>query len=168
VWADAEQPGAYQNTCSYTAGARARGVHIYGVYSSPGIYTGGRCDGYAWPAEWGGGSAYPLSGYPSSAVLIRQRCGTCTLAGFHGEVDLDEALGILGLAAPPSHAQVTARERRELDAHYRLRQQLETDISREDCRTQPAVGYRRLCDRWAVHLAVEQRQIAIFHRKHVY
>jgi hypothetical protein len=160
VWADAEQTGAYEHACSYTADARAHGVHIYGVYSSPGIYTGGHCDGYAWPAEWGGGIAYPLGGYPSSAIILRQNCGTCRLSGFAGEVDRDEALGILGLAKPPAPKPPAPKPNRtRLIAE---REALRRDLTRRRCRVAPYHGrgrYHALCSRWLHEGAVVDRQL---------
>jgi Glycosyl hydrolases family 25 len=177
VWADAEVPGAYQEACPYTARARSASIHIYGVYSSPGLWPGYRCDGYIWPAEWGTGPVYPLSGYPQSAIVFRQWCGTCTLAGI-GEVDRDEDHGLLTLAhgAPrPTHAQTVARWHRELDAHYVLRQQLHNDIDRRHCRPgKPWHGhadppsYHTLCGRWLKHGAAENREIHSLHEKGIY
>jgi hypothetical protein len=101
AWADTEVPGSYGQACSYVNYARTHGFKIVGVYSSPGIYEGGRCQGYDWPAEWSGGRAYPLPGYSSSVTVVRQWCGTCHMGGFSGEVDRDESLGLLTIAFPP-------------------------------------------------------------------
>lgn len=138
MWGDAEQPSAYPQTCSYVNEA-AHLAHIVGVYGSPGTYRGGRCKGYDWPAEWGSGRAYPLPGYPSSATKVRQWCGTCRLAGFSGEVDRDEDLGLL-VAAKPA---ITPHQRRQLD---RL-------ISRHHCRQPPwhaakPTRYEHACHVW--------------------
>ena len=144
VWSDAEQSGAYEHACSYTAGARTAGVHIYGVYSSPGLWPGYRCDGWVWSAEWGGGSAYPLPGYPQSAVILRQWCGTCRLSGFSGEVDRDEALGILRLAhpAPPKPSRAALLRRRAV-----LRALLTRHRCRPPLHARPK-SYHSLCSRW--------------------
>ena len=118
VWGDAEHPSAYPQACSFTAQAH-RVAYIVGVYGSPGAYAGGRCAGYAYPAEWGSGPAYPLPGYPAGAVKIRQWCGTCRLAGFAGEVDRDEDRGLLALAHPkPRPKPRSAAEKRRLIAHW--------------------------------------------------
>lgn len=100
-WTDVEVPGSYSHACSYVNYIKRHGVAISGVYASPGNYNGGRCAGYIWPAEWGSGKAYPLSGYPASAIKLRQWCGTCSLhPAFSGAVDRDESLGLLSLAEP--------------------------------------------------------------------
>lgn len=151
VWADAEQSGAYEHACAYTAAARAAGVHIYGVYSSPGLWPGYRCDGWIWPAEWGGGSAYPLPGYPRSAVILRQWCGTCRLPGFSGEVDRDESLGLLSLAKPPAPKPPAPRPTRAklLAEREALRRDLASP--RHRCRVPPWHGrgrYHHVCAVW--------------------
>lgn len=130
AFADAEVTGAYAVTC-----AVVRDLHAYwrvvGVYGSPGTYRGGRCIGVIWPAEWGGGRAYPLAGYPSSAIKFRQNCGTCHLAGFGGEVDRDEDLGLLALAPhKPSRAQI----KHQLDHDYRYRRHLRRVLLEQGCR----------------------------------
>lgn len=174
--ADAEVSSAYAVTCAVVHGLHA-GFRVVGVYGSPGTYRGGRCEGYVWPAEWGSGRAYPLPGYPDSAIKFRQNCGTCRLNGFSGEVDRDEDLGLLALASPPkpTHAQIVARWHRELDAHYRLRAELHGDIDRHRCRlTPPTLGhavparYHTLCGRWVAHGKREAGAIDAFHRKEVF
>jgi hypothetical protein len=146
------------------------GFAIVGVYASPGNYTGGRCDGYIWPAEWGVGVPYPLAGYPVSAIELRQWCGTCFLTGI--EIDRDEDRGLLALVKPaPSHKQVVERERRELHGHERLRAELHADIDRHHCRPGPrwyghAVPkqYHTLCGRWLKHGNIEVKEIARLRR----
>ncbi len=120
VWGDAEHPSAYPQACSFTSQAH-RVAYIVGVYGSPGTYAGGRCTGYAYPAEWGVGPAYPLPGYPASSVKIRQWCGVCLLAGFPGEVDRDEDRGLLALAHPkPKPRPLSPAEKRRLIAHWTI------------------------------------------------
>jgi hypothetical protein len=116
VWGDAEHASAYPQACSFTAQAH-QVAYIVGVYGSPGTYAGGRCEGYSYPAEWGGGPAFPLPGYPASSVKLRQWCGSCLLAGFAGEVDRDEALGVLALARPRP-APVSPSRRRQLVRYW--------------------------------------------------
>lgn len=99
AWVDAEIPEAYPRACE-TAHDLAGHFHIVGVYSSPGIYQGGRCQGDQWPAEWGSEAPYALPGYPSTGIELRQWCGTCTIGGVSGEVDRDEDTGVLALATP--------------------------------------------------------------------
>jgi hypothetical protein len=170
VWADAEVPGAYQQACPYTARARSLGVHVYGVYSSPGLWPGYRCAGYVWPAEWGGGAAYPLPGYPSSAIKVRQWCGTCRLAGFSGEVDRDEDRGVLALSrAAPSKAQRVAAERRQLERDYQFRRELRLLLTKRRCRTgSPTRGYAHTCRVWLVQGATVNRAISALHKKGVW
>jgi Glycosyl hydrolases family 25 len=180
VWADAEVPGAYSEACPYTARARSASIHIYGVYSSPGLWPGYRCAGYEWPAEWGTGPAYSLAGYPSSAIKFRQWCGTCTLAGI-GEVDRDEALGLLALAHPaPTRAQTIARWHRELDGKYKRRIAERAFLTRHHCRQPPwhtAVGlsgrpngrYEHACHVELAHAAATNASIAFYHAHyHIY
>lgn len=90
LWADAELPGTYGHTCTYTGQAKRLGVVFAGVYSAPGLYEGRRCAGDLWPAEWSATPAYPFGGYPASAIRLRQFCGTCFRYGV--ETDLDEKL----------------------------------------------------------------------------
>ena len=90
LWADAEVNGAYGQACRYTAQA-AHLAHLYGLYTAPGLWPGGRCQGLLWPAEWGAAYAYPFGGYPWSAVRLWQTCGTCG-------TDLDKPLGIIALS----------------------------------------------------------------------
>lgn len=155
LWGDAEQGSAYPQACSYTAEA-SRAAHIVGVYGSPGTYRGGRCRGFDWPAEWGSGRAYPLPGYPASATKLRQWCGTCRLAGFSGEVDRDEDLGLLALAHPkPSkHQQLAAAKHRTAV--------LLADLHRHGCFHVHGRAAYRLCPRWGGewrHEAARVRQL---------
>jgi Glycosyl hydrolases family 25 len=165
IWADSEQSSAYPQTCSYVDRA-AQFAHIYGQYGSPGTSRSGHCRGYDWPAEWGGGAAYPLPGYSSSATILRQRCGTCRLAGFSGEVDVDEALGILTLAHPaPSKTQLKA----ELYADYRLRSTLRNLLTKRRCRTtHPTHGYAHTCRVWLDQGAAVNKAIRQLHKAGVY
>ena len=145
-WADAETTGSYERACPYVDTIKAAGVHIYGVYSSPGLWSTRRCAGYVWPAIWGGG-LYPLPGYPYSAIKLRQWCGTCSLSGFTGQVDLDENLGLLQLAA--THPKPKPKPSRAALTKERLI--LRGDIRRHHCKTPPKYGggkYHRLCTRW--------------------
>lgn len=123
-WSDVEVNGAYGQACPYVNRVKRAGARIAGVYSSPGLYFAGRCAGYDWPAEWSSGRAIPLSGYSLSATKVRQWCGTCRLAGFSGQVDRDESLGLLSLVTPPkpveTPSQRRARERRELAGHQSI------------------------------------------------
>lgn len=114
---DAEVPAAYPRACAIVADLSYH-FYIVGVYGSPGTYGGGHCLGVIWPAEWGGGIAYPLPGYPVSAIKLRQWCGVCRLAGNDGEIDRDEDTGLLALAHTPSKPKPKppAPTRQELDA----------------------------------------------------
>jgi hypothetical protein len=130
AWVDAEQADAYPRACGI-AGALGRAFWIVGVYASPGTWPGGSCV-RVWPAEWGGGIAYPPTSWARSAIELRQWCGTCQLAGV-GEVDRDEDLGALALAQARSKrpnsvardrvlvAYWTAERRRVLAAYHRAR-----------------------------------------------
>lgn len=178
IWGDAEVNGAYEHACSFTARLRALHVHLYGIYSSPGLWPGYRCRGLIWPAEWGTGPAYPLSGYPVSAIVLRQWCGTCTLAGFPGEVDRDESLGLISLGMSPpveSPAQERVRWHRELDSHYRLRAELRVLLDRHHCRLgSPWYGhavprnYHTACGIWLAAGQREARFILTFHAKGIF
>ena len=159
VWADAEQNGVYAQACGYVNRA-ARSAHIYGVYSSPGLWPGYRCAGYIWPAEWGGGGAYPLPGYPASAVKLRQNCGTCRLPGFGGEVDRDEDLGLLALAKPPAPPKPKPRPSRAALLHTRAL--LRADLTRHRCRVAPYHGrgrYHAICAHWLAYGQTVNRQL---------
>jgi GH25 family lysozyme M1 (1,4-beta-N-acetylmuramidase) len=162
-WADVEKTGAYEHACAYVSRIKQAGLKIAGVYSSPGLYFAGRCAGYIWPAEWGSGRAYPLNGYPSSAIKVRQWCGTCSLAGFSGQVDRDESLGLLSLITPP-------KPKRTLDEAYHLRRVLRADLTRHHCRQPPwhvAVGlsgkpnghYEHSCHVWLAEGAAVNKDI---------
>lgn len=95
VWGDAEINAAYSQACRYADTAKAA-AFIAGIYSSPGIYGGGHCQGYLWPAEWGRSTPYPFAGYPSSAIKLHQFCGTCHWNGV--EIDLDRDYGVIALS----------------------------------------------------------------------
>lgn len=176
AWVDAEVAGAYGSACSTAAALHADGFTIYGVYSSPGLWPRQRCGGYIWPAEWGGGAPYPLPGYPSSAILFRQWCGTCTLGGV-GEIDRDEDRGLLARAhtAPPKPKPVSQSERkRELDAKYVRRAGERYFLTRFHCRQPPwhvAVGlsgrpnghYEHACHTELRNGAATNASIAYYH-----
>ena len=142
LWADAELTGTYQHACPYVARALTLG-HIAGLYTSPGLWPGGRCAGYLWPAEWGG-SVYPFAGYLWAAVKFRQWCGTCFLHGV--ETDLNEDLGLIALSHPPKPVpppSPSVLERRILA--------LRADLARHQCRVAPYHGrgrYHRICKVW--------------------
>jgi hypothetical protein len=141
VWADAEKSAAYPVTCAYVRHVQAAGVHIYGVYGSPGTYRGGRCPGWDWPAIWFG-PARPLPGYPASATKLHQWCGTCHVPWYGGELDRDESLGLLSLAAPaPTRAQLRAKAVREAGV-------LLADLHRHGCFHVHGRHAYPLCPRW--------------------
>jgi hypothetical protein len=152
IWADAEQSSAYPVTCSYVNAAAAH-AHIFGVYGSPGTYAGGRCRGYLWPAEWGSGHAYSFAGYPPSAIKVRQWCGTCRVPWHAGEIDRDESLGLLALAAPaPTPAQKHA-------ALIRRRDTLLADLHRHGCFHVHGRHAFVLCPRWGALWRAAERQL---------
>lgn len=134
---DAEVPSAYGHACG-VALALSGSFHVVSLYSSPGLWFSGRCVGYAWPAEWGSGSAYPLNGYPSSAIKLRQFCGTCVLGGNSGQIDRDEDLGLLALAKP-SPPPISRSKRRAL---------VLADLHRHGCFTVHGNAAFRLCPYW--------------------
>lgn len=141
VWGDAEQSSAYPITCSYVASVAARGVHIFGVYGSPGTYRGGRCAGYEWVATWLSAAA-PLPGYPASLIRVHQWCGTCHVNWHTGEIDRDESLGLLSLAShPPTRAQLLAHARTEASV-------LLADLHRHGCFHVHGKAAYRLCPQW--------------------
>ena len=101
AWVDTEVPGSYGQMCAAAARLRGLGWRIVGSYLSPGNSPFGyTCGTLSWPAEWGAGRAYPPSGWTRSQVVLRQWCGSCSIAGVAGQVDRDEDLGLLALAAP--------------------------------------------------------------------
>jgi hypothetical protein len=164
MWSDSEIDAAYAHTCAYNAEA-ALHAHIVGSYGSPGTYRGGRCKGYDWVARWSRGPAGALPGYPSSATILRQWCGTCRLPGFSGEVDRDESLGLLSLALVPKPAPPAPTSR--LVAQRKLLRGL---LSRHHCRQPPwhvAVGlsglpngrYQHACHSWLRRGAVINSQL---------
>lgn len=137
AWVDAEVSSAYPQACGVVS-ALARSFHVFGVYGSPGTYRGGRCIGFVWPAEWGSGRAYPLPGYPFSAIKLRQWCGTCVLAGNPGQVDRNEDLGLIALSQPPEtpaqHASRVHRARENrLQGDYHERRALNGELARLNC-----------------------------------
>lgn len=120
-WADAEIAEAYPQVCSYLDAA-AKHAATVGAYDAVDLWPGIRCVGFSWPAEWGTALAIPLPGYPRSSVLLRQNCGTCRLAGFSGEVDVDEALGVLKRANALGLLVLLERDRhRQRCSHRRSR-----------------------------------------------
>lgn len=180
AYVDTEVPGAYERGCEIVA--RLFSVwHFYtaGIYASNGTWPGYECQGFDWPAKWGG-LVSPLPGYPFSRTLLRQWCGTCYLNGV-GETDRDEDLGLLARSTPskpaPTHAEVLTREHHELDAHYRLRAELHGDIERHQCRldkhghgheTPHTHRQWALCRAWISHGQQEVTLILRFHGKGVY
>ena len=169
-WSDVEVPGSYSHACEYVNYVRAHGYRIAGKYSSPGLVEGGACAGYDWPAKWGGGRAYPLSGYSQSATVVRQNCGTCRLSGVGGEVDRDEDLGLLALVKPPgpTHAELQAK----LYRLYGLRTALRTDLARHNCRSIPLKAkppsYRKTCLHWLGYGQLVNREITALHERGIY
>jgi len=154
AFVDAEVPSAYSQACRVAA-ALSHSFNVVGVYGSPGTYRGGRCVGYVWPAEWSTASPYPLSGYPFSAIALRQWCGTCRLSGNDGEIDRDEDRGLLELVKPPA----PPKPKRSLKQAYTVRRELRADLTRHHCRQPPwhvAVGlsgrpnghYEHSCHVW--------------------
>jgi hypothetical protein len=153
AFVDTEVGSAYGQACTI-ATALKRSFYLVGVYGSPGTYRGGRCVGFVWPAEWGSGAPYALSGYPASAIVLRQWCGTCYLSGNSGQIDRDEDRGLLALAKP-----TPPKPKRSLDAAYKLRRKLRADLTRHHCRQPPwhvSVGlsgrpnghYEHVCHVW--------------------
>lgn len=117
---DAEIGAAYSHACAYTAEARRLGVLAL-LYTAPGLWPGGRCDGYLWPAEWGVSGPYPFGGYPTSAIKLWQFCGTCG-------VDLDRDRGLIAIGHPESPAERHAKKVKRLHALYRARERDRADI----------------------------------------
>jgi hypothetical protein len=150
---DAEVPAAYPRACSIVADL-SHHFYIVGVYGSPGTYRGGHCIGVIWPAEWGGGAAYPLSGYPSSAIRLRQWCGTCRLAGNDGEIDRDEDLGLLALA----HEKSTPSRIALLHRRAALRTLLTKHRCRPPLHAKPS-SYHTICGYWLREGAHINRQL---------
>lgn len=151
AYVDAEVPAAYPRACAI-AHALQRRFFIVGIYGSPGTFSGGGCAGIIiWPAEWGGGSAYPLSGFSFAAIELRQWCGTCRLGGNDGDIDRDEDLGVIARSAPTCNATCVrsrelAKARREATVYLKL-------IRHHNCasrplRPTPRPSYRRPCERW--------------------
>ena len=156
VWADAERSGAYEHACAYTQQAKNEGQHIYGLYSAPGLWPGGVCKGYLWPAEWSGGTAYPFGGYGRSAIKVRQYCGTCFRYG--KETDLDESLGLLSLIAKPP-TPLTPAQRHAIEHQINL---LRVDIRRHGCTVAPYHGrgkYHAICKHWLALGAADHQRL---------
>lgn len=165
---DVEVPGAYGELCPIVHDL-ATYWHVSRVlaYTAPGLWPGGStCGTKLWAAEWGT-TGYAFSGWGS--YVAQQTCGTCSI-----DEDVDHGL-LVEKPTPPSHAQVLAREHRELDGHYQLRAELHSDIDRHHCRPgKPWYGhakprqYHTLCGRWLKHGGEEVRIVAAFHAKGVY
>lgn len=117
VWADAEIGAAYSHACEFTAEARALGLHIYGLFAAPGMWPGGRCEGWLWSSEWDVPAAYPFAGYSSSAIKLWQDCGTCSRYGVETDRDVDE--GLLALSKPkPKPKPISPSEGKRLIAYW--------------------------------------------------
>jgi hypothetical protein len=163
-WVDAEKEAAYPVACSLVRALSHYFDHV-GVYSSPGIYRGGHCEGYDFPAEWGNERAYPLPGYSRAETVIRQWCGDCTLPGFGGEVDRDEALGILRF---PTHAPAPhVSSHRQLERDYAFRAALRGDLARHRCTAAHHHPYRA-CAVWDQQLRQVQAEIRSLHKRGVW
>jgi hypothetical protein len=100
-WFDAEVSGVFWRSCEFTSRAEDLGLRIFGVFSYPGGYAAGggtRCAGKLWASEWGVHAPYPFGGYPASAIVLWQDCGTCSRFGVTTDLDVDE--GLIALAKP--------------------------------------------------------------------
>jgi hypothetical protein len=136
-WFDAEVSGVFWRSCEFTSEAQDLGLRIFGVFSYPGGYVAGggtRCAGLLWPSEWGVSGPYAFGGYPSSAIVLWQDCGTC-IRPPDVETDLDVDEGLIALAnppkpKPPSHSQLL----RELHQAEQTRHALHKDIEAHRCR----------------------------------
>lgn len=142
LWGDAEVNGAYSQACPYASEARALGVNVYGIYSSPGLWPGGRCPGYLWAAIWGG-PVYSFGGYPLSSVIVRQWSG-------YG-IDKDESLGLLKPSPkpkpkPPVHPSPSRAKALEHQINL-----LRVLIRKHRCQVPPKHGggkFHRPCSIW--------------------
>jgi hypothetical protein len=169
LWFDAEVPGAYEHSCSYTAQARASGSYIYGLFSAPGMYTGRHCEGLLWPSEWEIPRPYAFAGYPSSAVVLWQSCGTCFRFGVRTDLDVNE--GIIQRAKKP--APTRGQLEKELHADRKLRFTLRALEAKHGCRNPPephptpnTAAYRHACyGVWVPQGRQVDKQISQLERK---
>lgn len=147
--------------CSWLHSAEAdlradlKGV-IEGVYGSPGTYPGCVSNGsHAWPADWLVSFPTNLGGFGSS-FFNWQWFGPRFASGTLDGMDRDKAsTGVFSLeyrVAPP-------KPKRSLDAAYKLRRELRSDLTRHHCRQPPwhvSVGlsgrpnghYEHVCHVW--------------------
>jgi len=158
-WFDAEVSGVFWRSCEFTSEAQALGVPIFGVFSYPGGYAaggGGHCAGYLWASEWNVAGPSPFGGYPASAIVLWQSCGTCSRFGV--TTDLDQNRGLIELnekppkpkpkPKPPSRGQL----KRQLHSDLATRTTLRALEAKHDCRNPPfhrplpdTAGYRHAC-----------------------
>jgi hypothetical protein len=106
VEADAEVGAAYPHACELIREVFALHMHIAQLFAAPGMWPGGRCEGWLWPSEWGVSAAYPFAGYPSSAIKLWQDCGTCS----RFDRDVDEGLIALSKPAKPKPLPPSTRK----------------------------------------------------------
>jgi len=158
-WFDAEVAGVFWRSCEFTSEAQDLGIPIFGVFSYPGGYAaggGGHCAGYLWASEWGVSGPSPFGGYPASAIVLWQSCGTCSRFGV--TTDLDQNRGLIELnekppkpkpkPKPPSRGQL----KRQLHSDLATRTTLRALEAKHDCRNPPfhrplpdTAGYRHAC-----------------------
>lgn len=171
AWVDTEVPSAYPKACAIAEVLR-RSFYIVGDYGSPGTVPAwmNYCGMLDYPAEWGGGPAYPAPGFSSASVKLRQWCGTCQLVGV-GEVDRDEDLGVIALSHPkprpkpkpkPTHAQLEAYLRALdalLGAHTRADPHGHNCASPPYHHAYPSARYDPACEQWAHEAAATRRAL---------
>lgn len=185
-WFDAEVSGVFWRSCEFTSEAAAYHTHVYGVFSYPGGYVaggGGHCQGYLWASEWGVGGPYAFGGYPSSAIVLWQYCGTCFRYGV--EIDLDQDRGLIALGNPPkpkpkpTPAQIKTKEKHQLNQDYKLRTELRVLEGNPPkghvCRpghgrhvTPDTKSYRHACDVWDSQGQQVGRAITALHKKGIW
>lgn len=163
VWADAEIGAAYSHACEFTGETRALKVHIYGLFAAPGMWPGGRCDGWLWPSEWDVPAVYAFAGYPSSAIKLWQDCGSCSRYGVKTDRDVDE--GLLALARSKPKPPTKAQLHRQLERDYTLRRELRGLISKHECRTHI---HRRPCPVWFRQGTAVNNSIRALHARGIY
>lgn len=178
-WFDAEVSGVFWRSCEFTSEAQDLGVRIFGVFSYPGGYVAGggeHCAGYLWASEWSVGDPSPFGGYPSSAIVLWQDCGTCDRYGVTTDLDVDEGLIALGKPAPkprPKPPPTPAQLERQLRSDRALRTVLRALEARHDCRNPPAprplpdtAAYRDACyGVWVPQGREVDRQITTIERE---
>lgn len=173
AYVDAEVDSAYPRACGVAA-ALARSFPHVGVYGSPGTYRGGRCTGGVWGACWGGGPPCALPGYPFSAIVLRQWCGTCRLGGNDGEIDRDEDRGAIALSHAKPKPISRAQRKLELDGKYRKRAGERAFLQAHHCRQPPwhaakPAHYEHACHVELRSGAATNASIALYHAKfHVF